>query len=117
MKRIFVTLMLLITSFTFSIDKEMAKRALEKEQAFAAKYQARLVANDETIKKMTNDAKKKDYQRRLAALRQRRYVLQYTINKTRIRGEKEKMLPQLEAVVDEYTKTLQEFELFVNSLN
>jgi hypothetical protein len=39
MKKIFVILMVLITSFTFSFDKEAGKRALEKEQAFAAKYQ------------------------------------------------------------------------------
>jgi sensor histidine kinase regulating citrate/malate metabolism len=116
MKKIFVILMVLITSFTFGIDRETAKRALEKEQAFAAKYQARLVANDETIKKMINDAKKKDYQRRLAELRQRKYVLQYTLNKTSIMEEKEKLLPQFTAVVDEHTKLLQEFEIFVNSL-
>jgi hypothetical protein len=117
MKKIFVILMVLITSFTFSLDKDVARRVLEKEQAVAAKYQARLAANAETIKKMTNDAKKKDYQKRLAELRQRKYVLQYTINKTHIIGEKEKLLPQLDAAVDAYTKLLQEFELFVNSLN
>jgi predicted nucleic acid-binding Zn-ribbon protein len=112
MKKVFVILLLLISSFAFSIDKAAARRALENEQAAAAKYQRQLAANQKTIDDMTNDAKKKAYQKRLTELRQRKYVLEYNINKTRMAKEKEKLLPQLEAVLGEHDNLLREFEAF-----
>jgi hypothetical protein len=118
MKKIFIILMLLITSLASGFDQAAAKRELEKEQAAAAKYQQQLTANEKTIEDMINDAKKKDYQKRLAELRRKKYVLEYNIKKPRITTkEMEALLPQLDAVVDEYTNLLHEYETFVNSLN
>jgi hypothetical protein len=130
MKKIFVILMVLLTSFVFGLDtqpgptgegsplnKAAVKRELEKEQAFSAKYQKQLAANEKIIKDMSNDAKKKDYQKRLTELRQRKYVLEYNIKKTRVTNEQEKLLLQLEAVIEEYAHLLYEFETFVNGLN
>jgi hypothetical protein len=116
MKKIFVMLMVLLTSFAFSLDEAAARRALEEEQAFAAKYQEHLAANTKIIENMIADAKKKDYQKRLAQLRQRKYVLEYTIKKTRITKDMEKLLPQLDAVTEEYANLLHEYETFVTSL-
>jgi sensor histidine kinase regulating citrate/malate metabolism len=116
MKKIFVILMAVTASFAFGIDKEAAKRELKKEQDFAARYQARLVANNDTIEKMINGAKRKDYQRRLTALRQKKYVLQYNLNRARKVSEKEKLISELDAVADEHAKLLQEYELFINGL-
>jgi hypothetical protein len=117
MKKVFAILMLLITSSAFSLDKATAQQALETEQAAAAKYQEQFAANKKIIEDMSNDAKKKDYQERLAKLRYRKYVLEFNIKKTRIPEEKEKLLPQLDAVAEEYSNLLHEFEIFVNSLN
>jgi hypothetical protein len=118
MKRIFEILMLLIASFAFSLDKDAAKRALEEEQAVAARYQEQLAGNRKTIENMSNDAKKRDYQKRLFQLRNRKYVLEYNLKKTRITKEQqEKLLLQLDAVVEEYDNLLREFETFVNNLS
>jgi hypothetical protein len=117
MKKIFVILLLVITSFAFSFDGVAAKRALEEEQAVAAKYQEQLAANKKIIENMSNDAKKKEYQERLSKLRYRKYVLEFNIKRTRITQEKEKLLPQLDAVTEEYSSLLHEFETFVDSLN
>jgi ABC-type transporter MlaC component len=118
MKKTFVILMLLITSFAFSLDKTAARRALEEEQAVAAKYQEQVTANRKTIEDMSNDAKKRDYQKRLFKLRNRKYVLEYNLKKPRIaKGQQEKLLAELNAVAEEYDNLLQEFETFVNSLN
>jgi predicted nucleic acid-binding Zn-ribbon protein len=118
MKKIFVLLMLLISSFAFSLDKAAANRALEKEQAFAAKYQKRLADNEKIIKDMYNDAKKKDYQKRLSQLRSRKYVLEYTLKNTPVTiKEREKLVPELDAVVEEHAALLHEYETFVTNLN
>ncbi|GHV87115.1 hypothetical protein AGMMS50255_4110 [Spirochaetia bacterium] len=117
MKKTFVILLLLISSFAFSIDKAAAERALAAEQAFAEKYQKQLAANEKTIKDMTNDAKKKDYQKKLTELRQKKYVLEYNMKKPRITvKEMETLVPQLDSVVEEYTNLLREYETFLNSL-
>jgi hypothetical protein len=130
MKNSFIILMLLMTSFVFSLDNQPSpkgegspldrtavQRALEEEQAAAIKYQEQLAANKKIIENMHNDAKKKDYQERLAKLRYRKSVLEFNIKKTRITVEKEKLLPELDAVAEEYSTLLHEFETFVNSLN
>jgi hypothetical protein len=118
MKQLPVILMLLITSLAFTLDKDAARRVLEEEQAVAAKYQDQLNANRKTIENMSSDAKKKDYQKRLFKLRNRKYVLEYNLKKRRITKEQqEKMLLELTAVVEEYDTLQQEYEAFVNSLN
>jgi predicted nucleic acid-binding Zn-ribbon protein len=117
MKRIFVLLMLVITPFVFSLDKAAAIRALEKEQALAEKYQKRLTANEEIIKKLSNDEKMKDYKKRLAQLRSRKYVLEYTIKNTRIAKERERLVPEFDAAAGEYADLLHEYETFVAGLN
>jgi ABC-type transporter MlaC component len=117
MKKIFVILLLLISSFAFSLNKAAVKRALEKEQGFAAKYQKQLTDNEKTIKDMSNDAKIKDYKKRLTELRQKKYVLEYTIKRTRRAKEMETLVPQLDAVVEEHTNLLHEYETFITTLN
>ncbi|GHU84886.1 hypothetical protein FACS189473_3140 [Spirochaetia bacterium] len=117
MKKVLLAGMLVVSSLAFGLDKEVAKRALDKEQAVAVKYQEQVVTNKDTIQGMNDEAKLHDFSRRLNQLRQQIYVRQYEFDKKTTAVEKRSELAgEIQTFADQHTQLLREFELFVNGL-
>ncbi|GHT96149.1 hypothetical protein FACS1894141_5980 [Spirochaetia bacterium] len=117
MKKVLVAVMVLITSLAFGLDKEVAKRALDKEQAVAVQYQEQVVANQGTIQSMNDEAKLRDFSRRLTYLRQQIYIRQYEFDKKFATEEKRtELASDIKTFTDQHAQLLHEFELFVNGL-
>jgi predicted nucleic acid-binding Zn-ribbon protein len=101
----------------FGLDKAVAKRALDKEQAVAVKYQDQVVANQGTIQDMNDSAKLRDFSRRLTYLRQQIYVRQYEFDKQTTTVEKRSDLAgEIKNFTDQHSQVLHDFEIFVNGL-
>jgi hypothetical protein len=117
MRNVLFVVMLLVTSLAFGLDKEVAKRALDKEQAVAVKYQDQVVTNQNTIQSMNDEAKLRDFSRRLTYLRQQIYIRQYEFDKKFTTVEKRSELSgEIKTFTEQHTQLLHEFELFVNGL-
>jgi predicted nucleic acid-binding Zn-ribbon protein len=117
MKKVLVFLLLLTTSLVFSLDTDVAKRALNQEQTRSIQYQEQVVTNQNVIQKMNDDEKFADFQKRLGNLRRQIYIRQFEFNKKFATVEERSQLKsEIDPLVDEHAKLLHEFELFVNSL-
>jgi hypothetical protein len=117
MKKLLVVMMLLISSLAFGLDKETAKRALDKEEAIATKYQEQLVHNQDTIEDMDNDAKFAQFKNRLTYLRQQIYVRQYAFNKPNATSDERTSLhDEIATLTNQHAQVLHDFEAFVNGL-
>jgi hypothetical protein len=117
MKKVLLAAMLLVTSLAFGLEKEVAKRALDREQAVAVKYQEQIVANQDTIQDMNDEAKLRDFTRRLNQLRQQIYVRQYEFDKKTTTVEKRSELSgEIQTFAEQHSQILHDFELFVNGL-
>jgi hypothetical protein len=116
-KKLLFVAMLGITALAFGLDKEVAKRSLDREQAVAVKYQEQVVTNQGTIQNMNDEAKMKDFTRRLTYLRQQIYIRQFEFDKKLTTVEKRSTLAEeIKAYADQHSKLLHEFESFVNGL-
>ncbi|GHV74776.1 hypothetical protein AGMMS49940_20780 [Spirochaetia bacterium] len=117
MKRVLLGVMLLITSLAFALDKEVAKRALDKEQAVAVRYQEQVVSNQGTIQDMNDEAKLRDFSRRLTYLRQQIYIRQYEFDKrTTTVDKRTELASDIKTFTDQHSQLLHEFQTFVNGL-
>jgi hypothetical protein len=117
MKKILVVMMVLITSLAFGLDKNTAKRTLNKEETLATKYQEQLVHNQDTIVEMDNDAKFAQFKNRLTYLRQQIYVKQYTFNKSNATSaERTSLHDEITTLTNQHAQVLHDFEAFVNGL-
>ena len=117
MNKVLLGVMLLVTSLAFGLDKEVAKRALDKEQAVAVKYQEQIVANQGTIQDMNDEAKLRDFSRRLTYLRQQIYIRQYEFDKKTTTVEKRSELASdIKTFTDQHSQILHDFQTFVNGL-
>ncbi|GHU60678.1 hypothetical protein FACS189445_0680 [Spirochaetia bacterium] len=117
MRRLIVAMLVLLTSLAFGLDKEVAKRALDREQAVAVKYQEQVVANQDTIQDMNDEAKMKDFSRRLTYLRQQVYIRQYEFDKKTATIEKRSELAgDIKTFTDQHSQLLHDFQTFVNGL-
>ncbi|GHT59132.1 hypothetical protein FACS1894109_14490 [Spirochaetia bacterium] len=117
MKKVLLAAMLLTASLAFGLDKEVAKRALDKEQAVAVKYQEQVVSNQGTIQGMNDEAKLRDFSRKLTNLRQQIYVRQYEFDKkTTPVDKKSELASDIKTFTDQHTQLLHDFEIFVNGL-
>jgi hypothetical protein len=117
MKKVLLGVMLLVASLAFGLDKEVAKRALDKEQAVAVKYQEQAVSNQTTIQDMNDEAKMRDFSRRLTNLRQQIYIRQYEFDKQLTTVEKRSELAgDIKTFTDQHSQLLHEFQSFVNGL-
>jgi hypothetical protein len=117
MRKVLLAAMLLAASLAFGLDKEVAKRALDKEQAVAVKYQEQVVTNQGTIQSMNDEAKLQDFTRRLTYLRQQIYIRQYEFDKKNATVEKRSDLSdEIKTLADQHSQVLHDFETFVNGL-
>jgi hypothetical protein len=117
MNKVFLGVMLLAASLAFGLDKEVAKRALDREQAVAVKYQEQVVANQGTIQDMNDEAKMRDFSRRLTYLRQQIYIRQYEFDKKTTTVEKRSELASdIKTFTDQHSQILHDFQTFVNGL-
>jgi hypothetical protein len=117
MNKVLLGVMLLVTSLAFGLDKEVAKRALDKEQAVAVKYQEQVVANQGTIQDMNDEAKLRDFSRRLTYLRQQIYIRQFEFDKKTTTVEKRSELASdIKTFTDQHSQILHDFQTFVNGL-
>jgi hypothetical protein len=117
MKKVLFAAMLFVTSLAFGLDKEVAKRALDREQAVAVKYQEQVVANQGAIQDMNDSARLKDFTRRLTYLRQQIYIRQFEFDKKLTTVEKRSELAdEIKTFTDQHTQLLHEFQTFVNGL-
>jgi hypothetical protein len=117
MKKVLIILMLLTAALAFSLDTEVAKRALNQEQTKAVQYKEQIVTNQNTIQAMSDDQKFLDFQKRLGTLRRSIYVKQFEFNKKFVTLEERSQLKsEIDPLVDEHAKLLREFETFVNGL-
>jgi hypothetical protein len=117
MRKVLLVVMVLIASLTFGLDKDVAKRVLDKEQTVAVRYQDQVVANQGTIQSMNDDAKMRDFSRRLTYLRQQIYIRQYEFDKKFTTVEKRSELSgEIKTFTDQHAQLLHEFEVFVNGL-
>jgi hypothetical protein len=117
MKKLLVVLMLLAASLAFGLDIETAKRALDKEEAVAVKYQDQLVHNQDTIVDMDNDARFLQFRNRLTYLRQQIYVRQFAFNKPAATSkERTDLQEEITSLTGQHSQVLHDFEVFVNGL-
>jgi Cu2+-containing amine oxidase len=117
MRKVLLVVMLAAASLAFGLDKDVAKRALDREQAVAVRYQEQVVANQNTVQAMSDDAKMRDYTRRLTYLRQQIYIRQYEFDKRFTTLEKRSELAgEIKTFTDQHAQLLHEFEMFVNGL-
>jgi hypothetical protein len=117
MKKLLVMMLLLLSSLAFGLDKDVAKRALDREEEIAVQYQDQLVQNQDTIVDMDNTAKFIQFRNRLTYLRQQIYVRQYAFNKpTATVEEREALHGEITGLTDQHAQILHDFELFVNGL-
>jgi hypothetical protein len=117
MRKALLAVMVLVTSLAFGLDKDVAKRVLDKEQAIAVKYQEQMVTNQGTIQNMNDEAKLKDFDRRLTNLRQQIYVRQYEFDRRFTTVERRtELVAEIKTLTDQHSQLLREFESFVNGL-
>jgi hypothetical protein len=117
MKKVLLAAMLLAASLAFGLDKEVAKRALDKEQTVAVKYQEQVVSNQGTIQSMNDEAKLRDFSRRLTYVRQQIYIRQFEFDKKSTTVDKRTELAgDIKTFTDQHGQLLHDFEVFVNGL-
>jgi hypothetical protein len=117
MKKMLLGVMLLAASLAFGLDKEVAKRALDKEQSVAVKYQEQAVANKGTIQDMNDEAKMRDFSRRLTYLRQQIYIRQFEFDKkTSTVAKRSELSDEIKTFTDQHSEVLHDFQTFVNGL-
>jgi predicted nucleic acid-binding Zn-ribbon protein len=117
MRKVALIFMLLTASLAFGLETDVAKRALTQEQTKAIQYQEQIVTNQTVIQTMNDDQKFADFQKRLGNLRRQIFIRQFEFDKkfTTV-DERSQLKSEIDPLVDEHSKLLHEFELFVNSL-
>jgi hypothetical protein len=117
MKRLLVAMLILLTTLAFGLDKDVAKRALDREEAVAVKYQEQLVQNKDTLVDMDNDARFAQFRNRLTYLRQQIYVKQYAFNKPgATANERTTLQEDITTLTTQHSQILHDFQTFVNGL-
>jgi uncharacterized membrane protein len=117
-KAIFVVLMITAGTFLFGLDIDFVKKSLTQEQAALVKTQQQLVANDNTITAIANEAKFKQFKNKLYAIRHAILTAQYNFdhiaNNDVTRKKYQNELTDLSA---EQEKVCHEFEQFVAAIS